>query len=40
MTDFLRCRSTKVPKTVPSTAMKSMNEPPMIEVARTERVSK
>ena len=40
ITCFLRCRSTSVPKNVPKTAVKSMNPPPMIAVAITERVSR
>ena len=40
ITCFLRWRSTRVPKKVPNTAVKSMKPPPMIAVAITERVSR
>ena len=40
MTFFLTCRSTTLPNTVPNTAMSSMNDPPMIDVARTDLVSR
>ena len=40
MTCFFLLRSTMVPNIVPKTAMSSMNEPPMIAVAMTERVSR
>ncbi len=39
MIRFLRWRSTSVPNTVPNAAISSMNDPPMIEVASTDRVS-
>ncbi len=37
---FFLLRSTIAPNIVPKTAMSSMNEPPMIAVAMTERVSR
>jgi hypothetical protein len=35
-----RCRSTNVPKNIAETATRSMYPPPMIAVARTDRVSR
>ena len=40
ITRVFLCLSTKVPNTSPEIAESSMKEPPMIDVARTERVSR
>ena len=40
ITVFLWVRSTQLPNGTPATAMNSMNAPPMMDVASTERVSR
>ncbi len=40
ITRFLRVRSTQLPNGTPITDTSSMNDPPMIAVASTDRVSR